>query len=373
MKESKMYIDKLRTYDWQETGEMIARQGQAEVEAALNSPRRGISELAALLSPAALPYLEEMAQESRRLTQKRFGKTMQLYIPLYLSNYCENSCIYCGFNAQAGLRRKVLSEEEIMREVEAIKSYGYRHILLVTGESERKAGFDYLKRAVELVRPHFSLISIEVQPLSTDEYEQLNELGLNTVYVYQETYNKNRYPVYHPAGKKSDFAYRLDTPERLGKAGVRRMGLGFLIGLEDWRTEAIYMARHLRYLEQAYWRARYSISFPRLRPHEGHMAPNVQMSERELVQMICAFRLFDHEVEMSLSVRENARFRDHAVQLGITSMSAGSRTEPGGYTMKGRALEQFETDDNRSPAEIARMIKGQGYEAVWKDWDPIMQ
>lgn len=199
------------------------------------------------------------------------------------------------------------------------------------------------------------------------------DIGLNTVYVYQETYNKIKYPDYHPAGKKSDFYYRLDTPDRVGKAGIHRIGIGCLLGLEDWRTDSYYTAEHLKYLERKYWRTRYSISFPRLRPNAGNFQTSSQITDQDLVQLICAYRLLDPEVELSISVRESMKFRDHIMKLGITSMSAGSRTEPGGYALNTHALEQFEVHDNRTPAEIEKMIKLNGYEPVWKDWDRYMQ
>ena len=211
---------------------------------------------------------------------------------------------------------------------------------------------------------------MEVQPLDTDEYATLRGHGLNTVLVYQETYREDDYRRHHPRGKKSDFRYRLETPDRLGAAGMHKVGLGALFGLEDWRTDAAFAALHLDYLEKTYWRTRYSVSFPRLRPHEGEVQPKVEMSERDLVQTLAAFRLFNGEVELSLSTRESRPFRDHAFKLGFTSMSAGSKTNPGGYAEGDDAsLEQFEIDDNRSPEEIRAMLRASGYEPVAKDWD----
>jgi len=208
-----------------------------------------------------------------------------------------------------------------------------------------------------------------VQPLDQDEYERLIPEGLNTVLVYQETYHQEDYKKHHPKGKKSNFHYRLDTPDRLGRAGIHKLGLGVLIGLEDWRTDSFYTALHLGYLERTYWQTKYSLSFPRLRPAEGMLPPKVEMSDRELVQLICAYRLLNEEVELSISTRESPAFRDHVVKLGITSISAGSKTNPGGYAVAPESLEQFEISDERSPAEIAAMLRRQGYEPVWKDWD----
>ena len=334
---------------------------------------RDLEDLKALISPAAAPYLETMAQMSHRLTIKRFGKVMQLYIPLYLSNECQNICTYCGFSYDNKIRRRTLSAGELLKEADVIKEMGYEHVLLVSGEANLTVGVDYFMKALQVVRPHFANISMEVQPLDQEDYEQLIQEGLHTVLVYQETYHREDYKLHHPKGKKSNFGYRLETPDRLGKAGIHKMGLGVLIGLEDWRTDSFFTAMHLRYLERTYWRTKYSISFPRLRPHAGGLNPKVEMTDRELIQLICAYRLLDEEVELSLSTRESPLFRDHAIRLGITAISAGSRTNPGGYAVDPASLEQFEIHDDRSPAAIAAMIRRQGYEPVWKDWDAALQ
>ncbi len=364
------FQDVFDRHAWEDFRAAVHGKKAADVEAALHRDgQRDLNDFCALVSPAAGPYLEEMAWLSRRITRRRFGNTIQLYIPIYLSNLCQNHCIYCGFNAGNELDRVVLSEEEILAEIEVVKSYGFDHVLLVTGEHHRRAGYDYLRRALEMVRPHFSHISLEVQPLAEQEYAELSALGLNTIYIYQETYNRERYGVYHPRGRKSDFAYRLQTADRLGRAGIHKIGLGCLLGLEDWRVDACFLALHLQYLDRLYWRTKYSISFPRLRPAAGGFQPAHPVSDRELVQLICAYRLLDENVELSLSTRESAAFRDGALKVGITQLSAGSRTEPGGYVAHGEALEQFAVHDFRNPAEVAAVIRAQGYEPVWKDWD----
>ncbi len=222
---------------------------------------------------------------------------------------------------------------------------------------------------IGLLRPHFSHIAMEVQPLDQGDYQTLADAGLNTVLVYQETYRQEDYKLHHPKGKKSNFYYRLETPDRLARAGIHKIGLGALIGLEDWRTDSFFTGLHLHYLEKTYWQTSYSISFPRLRPFSGGMPPKVEISDRELVQLICAFRIFNEAVELSISTRESEKFRDHIIRLGITSMSAGSKTNPGGYVVEPQSLEQFEISDERSPAVIASVIRKQGYEPVWKDWD----
>jgi 2-iminoacetate synthase len=292
---------------------------------------------------------------------------------MYLSNECQNICTYCGFSLDNKIRRRTLTDAEILREAQAIKAMGYDHILLVTGEANRTVGLDYFKKAIELIRPHFSQISLEVQPLDQADYEALIPYGLNTVLVYQETYHREEYKTHHPKGKKSNFGYRLETPDRLGRAGIHKIGLGALIGLEDWRTDSFFTALHLNYLERTYWQTKYTLSFPRLRPFSGGLEPKVAMSDRELVQLICAYRILDEEVELSISTRESEYFRKHIIKLGITSISAGSKTNPGGYEVEPQSLEQFEISDDRSPAEVAAMIREQGYEPVWKDWDASLE
>ena len=356
-------------YSWEETSRSIDAKSSADVEHALSTTKRTLEDFKALISPAAVPYLEQMAVLSRELTLKRFGKTMQLYVPLYLSNECNNICTYCGFSYDNKVRRKTLSPVEIMQEVAVIKEMGYDHVLLVTGEASQSVHTDYFKMVLQLISPHFSHIAMEVQPLDTEDYQALIPLGLNTVLVYQETYHREDYKKHHPKGKKSNFDYRLDTPDRLGKAGIHKMGLGVLIGLEDWRTDSFFTALHLSYLEKRYWQSKFSLSFPRLRPFSGGLEPKVEMTDKELVQLICAYRLFNQEVELSISTRESMLFRDHIIHLGITAISAGSKTNPGGYAVEPESLEQFEISDERSPAEIADMLLKQGYEPVWKDWD----
>ncbi|PWJ58708.1 2-iminoacetate synthase [Dyadobacter jejuensis] len=366
------FFDIFQQYAWDSVREQIYAKTDGDVQRALSSTRRSLEDFKALISPAALPYLEQMAQASHRLTQKRFGKTIQMYIPLYLSNECTNICTYCGFSLDNKVRRKTLTEKELLEEVKVIKDLGYEHVLLVTGEANQTVHTDYFKKVLRLIRPHFAQISMEIQPLDRQEYEMLIPEGLHSVLVYQETYHQEDYRKHHPKGKKSNFRYRLETPDRAGQAGVHKIGLGVLIGLEDWRTDSFFTALHLRYLEKTYWQTKYSLSFPRLRPFSGGLPPKVEMNDRELVQLICAYRLLDEELELSLSTRETETFRNHCIPLGITSISAGSKTNPGGYTAATDSLEQFEISDERSPQEMAEVISKQGYEAVWKDWDRVL-
>lgn len=358
-----------RNQNWDLITGAICAKTSIDVEFALSKEKRNLQDFMALISPAAAPYLEQMAQLSSKLTQKRFGKTIQLFAPLYVSNVCSNTCKYCGFNTFNKIERTTLTDEQILKEVEILKGYGFEHILIVTGESSKVAGIDYLLNVIKLVKPHFVLVSMEVQPLEQHEYQALIKEGLNSIYVYQETYHFEGYKYYHEKGKKSDFFWRLETPDRLGRAGIYKIGLGVLLGLEDWRTDSFFTALHLDYLEKTYWKTKYSISFPRLRPAKGIIEPKVVISDKELTQLICAYRIFNGEIELSLSTRENSKFRNNVMKLGVTAMSAGSRTNPGGYAMEDETLEQFEIADSRTPKEFTAMIKSEGYEVVWKDWD----
>ena len=367
------FYDTLQQYNWEEIKESIYAKTSKDVEAALSKPDKTLEDFKALISPAAKPFLEEMAQQSQQISQKRFGKTIQLYVPLYLSNECTNSCVYCGFRHENKTTRVTLNEEQVLKEIEVIKAMGYEHILLVTGEHPRRNGCEYLQKMIRLIKPYFSLISLEVAPMNVEEYKSLVDEGLHSVYVYQETYHAERYPVYHPRGKKADMQYRLETGDRLGEAGVRKVGLGCLLGLEDWRTDSFFTAIHLNYLEKTWWRTKYSVSFPRMRPFAGSYSPNCIVSDHDLLQLICAYRIFNEEVEIALSTREQPKFRDNMMKLGVTAMSAGSKTEPGGYTESNKELEQFSISDDRSPEEISQMIKANGYEVVWKDWDECLQ
>ena len=358
------FIDLWRRHEFGAVAKTIASKRPADVRRALGRARGSVDleDFAALLSPAASPFLEDMAQASQRQTVERFGRTMRLFAPLYLSNACANVCTYCGFSAHNRIRRKVLSDPEILAEAGALRSRGFDSVLLVTGETGR-VGRDYLSNALRLLRPHFSGLWIEVQPLPEDDYAALAGDGLSAVLVYQETYDERAYLRHHLSGPKADIAWRLGTPDRLGRAGVKR------IGLSDWRADAWFTGLHLRHVETVHWRTRTSVSFPRLRPHEGGEVPVTPFGERDLVQAACAFRLLSPEAELSLSTRESEAFRNRAFRLGFTSMSAGSRTNPGGYASAPDSLEQFEVDDGRSPQEVAAFLRSQGYEPVWKDWD----
>ncbi|MGF1769478.1 2-iminoacetate synthase ThiH [Enterovibrio makurazakiensis] len=357
-----------KTLSWDDIRLSIYSKTAGDVSRALAKPKRDLEDFKALISPAAEPFLEQMAQQADVMTRRRFGYTVNFYVPLYLSNLCANACTYCGFSMENRIKRRTLSLDEIQRECDAIKQMRFDSILLVTGEHQTKVGMAYFREAIPAIKQHFSYLAMEVQPLAEMEYAELKGLGLDAVMVYQETYNRSTYAEHHLRGNKTDFAYRLDTPDRLARAGVDKIGIGALIGLDEWRTDCFFAASHLDYLEQTYWRSRYSISFPRLRPCEGAVQPKSVMTDRQLVQLICAYRLFNPEVELSLSTRESPAFRDKVLPLGITSMSAASKTQPGGYADDEPELEQFAVSDERSAQEVASAVKQAGFDVVWKDW-----
>ncbi|MGB0355252.1 MAG: 2-iminoacetate synthase ThiH [Opitutales bacterium] len=365
------YNEYFSSVKWDVISEKISSITRNQVAQAINREGRGgLEDFTALLSPiAASEFLEPMARLSHSLTQKRFGKAIRLFAPLYLSNECNNVCDYCGFSLGNKIVRKTLNQAELLREAGILKKMGFDHILLVTGESTRKVGLDYINQSLSTLRPYFSNLSIEVQPLQQEEYAVLKSSGLHAVLVYQETYNQESYAQHHLKGKKSNFEWRLATPDRLGKAGVHKIGLGCLFGLtKDWRADAFFAGHHMDYLQRKYWRTQYSMSFPRLRPCAGEIPPEVSLADRDLVQLICAFRIFNHELEISISTRESSELRDHLLPLGVTTMSAGSKTNPGGYG-EDESLEQFEISDSRSVSEVSLQLQQSGYDVVWKDWD----
>ncbi len=363
------FLNTINQYDPQQLLTEIEAKTSADVQRALAVERVGIEDFKALLSPAAEQHLEALAHKAHRITQQRFGKTILLYAPLYISNECTNGCLYCGFNASNKVPRRTLTLDEVERDARILHEQGFRHILLVTGEAPKKVDNDYLVAVARRIRPLFSSIAIEVYPMSEDGYKQMVEAGIDGLTIYQETYDRKLYSELHPFGQKSDYDFRLDTPERGGAAGLRRIGIGFLQGLGDFRTEAFFTGLHALYLSKHFWRSLISISFPRMRPAEGAFPPPHPVSDTHLVQLICAMRLLMHDAGLVMSTRESATMRDNLLPLGITQMSAGSCTAPGGYTDQEEGTQQFTIDDDRSPAEMAEVLRGFGYDPVWKDWD----
>ncbi len=371
------FADEIGNFDWDETIRIVENATEADVRRVLAKARRNVKpltpeEFAILISPAADPFLEEMAQFSRHFTLERFGKTISMYIPIYVSNACTNKCVYCGFNHDNPFTRTTLTPDQVENECKAIKKLGpFENLLVVSGEYPSLCGVEYLEKVLHRCRPYFHNLTIEVQPMKAADYYRLTESGLNGVVCFQETYHREAYKKYHPRGMKSHFDWRLNGFDRMGEAGVHKIGMGVLLGLEDWRADTIMMARHLRYLQKRYWRSRFSVNFPRMRPSESGYQPKVIINDRELARLTFAFRIFDHDIDISFSTREAPYYRDHIMRLGVTSMSAGSQTEPGGYATSPEALEQFEVSDDRSPMSVAEAIRANGYEPVWKDWDAI--
>lgn len=365
------FIERFNELNWDDIRLSIYAKTESDVKRALAKNRLTLDDFQALISPAAEKHIEVMAHKAKMLTRQRFGNTISMYIPLYLSNLCSNDCTYCGFSMSNHIKRKILSRGEVSAEIDAIKKMKFDSLLLVTGEHQSKGGMDYFREIVPLAKSQFNYLAMEVQPLDESDYQELKNLGVDAVMVYQETYNKGTYQRHHLRGKKMDFEYRLLTPDRLGKAGMDKIGIGALIGLDDWRTDCFYTAAHLDYLEKTYWKSRYSISFPRLRPCAGSIEPQSIMTDAQLVQLICAYRIFDPEVELSLSTRESPRFRDNVVPIAITSLSAASKTQPGGYANEVPELEQFAVSDERSANDVVASMKAKGLETVWKDWEGI--
>jgi 2-iminoacetate synthase len=345
-------------------------------------------EFAELISPSA--DLEELAQRAHAATLRHFGRTIRLFAPLYLSNECINICRYCGFSRDNPILRVTLTPEQVEAEARYLYAEGFRHILLVAGEHPYFVSGHYLRDCIARLHRDWPSISLEVGPMETEDYRPLVEAGAEGLVVYQESYDRQVYAAMHASGPKKDFDWRLETPERAYAAGFKRIGVGALLGLSDWRTEAMALAAHVRYLLRHCWQAQITVSIPRLRPAAGEFQPLMPVRDRDLVQLVCALRLSFPEVGIVLSTREPATLRDGLVPLGVTMMSAGSHTEPGGYTGQGReklhltkagrlihsegeyATEQFEIADGRSAAEVASVLEQRGYEPVWKDWEGVL-
>lgn len=343
-----------------------------DIQPLLRKSRWNLADFPKLISPAATPYIETMARLSTALTRQRFGHTMQMFIPMYLANYCYNKCTYCGFSIDNDYPRIALSSDEIVKEGLILKEKGFQHLLILTGEAPDKSGPDYIADAVKLLSPHFASIAIEVQPLKTEDYEAIIQAGADSLTVYQETYHKPTYLDHHVSGKKRNYTYRLDTPDRGGQAGFFKMNLGALLGLYEWHYEAIALAYHLNYLQKTYWKTKYAISFPRIQKMVGEFSPPYPVTDTDIVQFICAFRLVFPDLGITLSTREPAELRDHLIKLGITALSAESDTSPGGYSGKD-SEKQFEISDTRRVEDIVAVLKKNNIEAVFKDWDGVLR
>jgi 2-iminoacetate synthase len=366
------FAEILSTLDLDALRNEIQGVDEADVRRALTAEHPGEREIAALFSPAAEPLIEDLAQRSSAITERRFGKVVNLYAPLYLSNECANFCTYCGFSRKLDIERTTLTVEQAVAEARLLHDEGFRHILLVSGESPRAVNIDYLLECVGELRSLFDSISIEIQPMDLDRYQRLAEAGVDGLTLYQEVYDPVVYPRYHPAGPKKIFDRRMRAIEAGGEAGFRSLGIGSLLGLAEWRLEALLLAIHGRYLTRRFWKSRVAVSFPRLQGFACmEIDPTFRVSPTNMVQMICAMRIVLPDAELVLSTRESAAFRDNMIGLGVTRFSAGSRTSPGGYSRSREEHdgEQFDVCDERPAATVAEAIAAKGFEPVWKDFD----
>jgi len=359
------------------------------IDSVLASPPPELRAFSRLLEPCSDRELEELARRSASVTRRHFGRTMRMFAPLYLSNECINSCAYCGFSRDNAILRVTLEIEQVAAEAGHLAAEGFRNVLLVAGEHPKFVSGGYLKHCLERLSGEIPSLSLEVAPMETEEYLPLVAAGAEGLVVYQETYDRSVYPELHTAGPKKDYDWRLDAPERAHAAGFRRLGVGVLFGLSEWRGEATALAAHLLHLQRVCWTSQITVSLPRLRPAAGSFEPRFPFEDRDLTQLLCALRVTFPQIGIILSTREPAPLRDALAPLGVTMMSAGSHTEPGGYTgqgadqlhqtVKGKkveatcggtsATEQFAISDERTPSEVAAMLRGRGLEPVWKDWD----
>ncbi|MDR1162914.1 MAG: 2-iminoacetate synthase ThiH [Candidatus Accumulibacter sp.] len=342
---------------------------EKQVRRAIHTTQRGVSDFAALLSPSAAPLLEEMAQAARSETRCRFGNSVSLFTPIYISNHCENQCVYCGFNARNRIHRTRLPASGIESEMRGIAESGLREILILTGESRVKSDVEYIGEACEIARKYFRAVGVEVYPMDVAGYAHLLAHGADFVTVFQETYDPVRYGEVHPGGRKRVFPYRFNAQERALIAGFRGVGFAALLGLSDFRKDAFATGLHAYFIQRKYPHAEISFSCPRLRPVRGGSAFRFSsLTEAELLQVICAYRLFMPYANITLSSRENARFRDNVVGIAATKISAGVSVAVGGHSGIEKSDGQFEIDDARSVDEIRRMLASRGLQAVMSDY-----
>jgi 2-iminoacetate synthase len=341
----------------------------SHVLSVINKKSHSFHDLDILISKEAELHLESLAKVSAEITRLRFGNTIALYAPLYISNHCVNNCAYCGFSIMNTIPRVTLKLDEIIREAEILKKMGFGHILLLSGEAPGALPLKFLKEVIVAVKKIVPHVSVEIYPLSENEYKELVFSGCDGITVYQESYNRKIYKEVHLSGPKSDFEYRYSTPMAAARAGMRGVGLGFLMGLAPWRDELRALVSHGRKVLENDWKVKLAFSFPRLRPHSGSYEPAYPVSDSQLAHMLFVLRLLFPDAELVISTRESSEMRDGLLPLGVTRMSAGSSTQPGGYSQDNKDGEQFSINDNRSPQEIAKVIEEKGFEPVWKDWD----
>jgi 2-iminoacetate synthase len=365
------FYDRYRAYRDDEILRKVQLITDRDVERVLGKHPLAPEDFLCLLSPAAEPHLEQMAQKAHALTVAQFGRTIVLYTPLYLSNFCTNSCLYCGFSRNNRILRRRLTLEEVEIEARAIAETGLKHILILTGDAPSIAGVDYIAGCCKVLERCFPAIGIEIHALSQADYHRLIEAGVDSLTLYQETYNEALYARLHPQGPKRDYRYRLDAPERACRAGMRAVNVGALLGLDEWRRDAFFTGLHAHYLQDHYPQTEVSVSLPRMRPHVGGFQPACIVGDRHIVQTMTALRLFMPRAGITISTRESARFRDRLLPLGVTRMSAGSCTAVGGRTDKGNHTGQFEISDERSVPEMVSMLCRAGWQPLFKDWQSL--
>lgn len=362
-------IKKYRGFNYDKYFEKI---NDSDILNSINSEKKNIYDFLNMLSPQAIKYLELMALKSNEITRKNFGDTIMLYIPIYVSNYCSNNCIYCGFSVKNKITRKHLSYEEIEREAKEISKTGIKHILMLTGESNKLANFEYIKETAKILKKYFASVSIEVYPLEINEYEELQKIGVYGLTVYQETYNENLYDKVHLSGKKKDYKFRLDCPERGAIAKLNSVTIGPLYGLGNIKEEAFLAGLHAKYLQDKYLETEFAISLPRMNHAEGAIEKINILDDITYVQIMLAYRLFLPKLGINLSTRETSKFRDKLIDLGVTKFSAGSKTSVGAYASENKSTPQFDIVDNRSVLEITTMLKKRGKDIIYKDWEEII-
>lgn len=340
----------------------------SQIENVLLKDRINEEDFLALLSPKAEKYLEAMAQTAQDISLRNFGRSIVLYTPIYIANYCSNKCAYCGYNVENHIARKKLTYEEVEKEAKAIAETGLKHIIVLTGESEYYSPVSYIKECVKILKKYFSSICIEIYPLKEEQYRELIEAGVDSITIYQEVYNEEVYDKVHISGPKKDYRYRLETADRACRANIHSLGIGALLGLYKWRNEAFFTGLHAAYIQDTYPEVEMTLSVPRIRPHAGSFTEIYDVNDKNIVQVALAYKIFIQRAGINITTRERAEFRDNFIPLGVTKMSAGVSTEVGGHSSGDKGERQFDIADGRNVEEIKRVIMSKGYNPVLKDW-----
>lgn len=361
-------IERFRSFNFQEYWSNVQAY---DVLRSINERNPNYEDLLNLLSPAAEDVLEDMAVKARELSLKHFGRTILLYTPIYIANYCVNKCSYCGYNFENSICRKKLTLKEIRLESESVTKQGFKHIILLTGESQIHSPTSYIVDAIKVMKEYFSSITLEVQPLSEEDYRKAVEAGAEGLTVYQETYDEKIYDRVHLAGPKKNYKFRLDTPERGARAGMRSMSIGALLGLGDFRKDAFFTALHGEYIRRKYPHVEVTYSPPRIRPCEGGLKELDPVEDKKMVQVMLAYKIFAQQSGINISTREDHYMRKNLIPLGITKMSAGVSTEVGGHALKSKGTSQFSINDECTVEEIKEMIIEAGFQPIFKDWERI--